>query len=181
MSEERGEVLLEVFRKPYSKRLIFAVLIFLAIATVYCAFIQSNAFFVMIFLLALLFYSASYDLFYDHSQSEVTVFSNGVQSRWLKHSGSDYLSWNDIRKTELVHGWFHLMGCYYLSFKPFNEAQYNYTLPFFKFPFWHYSYVYGLNAMSLRISFILDVSPSHFHRVCEDAREAYHEKHGIKG
>jgi len=110
----------------------------------------------------------------------VTIFENGIHSEALKYCRSQYIPWSDIKDIELVKGRFHNLRCYYVWLKPYDLYKYNYKKPLYVFLLGQYTNCIGFNALSIRISFILDVDSKFLHSVCNTALNNYHAKYDAK-
>ncbi len=182
--QNTGNKILEVNRGSafkWSRIVIYVCFIVLMLLTLLLSSINLYIQLIITLCICLFIYSLIIELQLDRSKTVVTVFEDGIESEFLKYSGSCYIPWTDIKEIELVKGWFHYRRCYYLWLKPHDTIKYNYKIPWTVAVFYDRKHELGFNALSLNISFGLNIDPHSFHTACEDAFKKSINGHSFEG
>tara|TARA_B100001989_G_scaffold249291_1_gene224324 strand:- start:2390 stop:2920 length:531 start_codon:yes stop_codon:yes gene_type:complete len=172
--QEYGRLLLEVSRGKSLKwkRVLFSLLM---ISLLFAAFTRYYSNVPIAFSIALcvmpFLYIAIKELTLDRKTAILIIFEKGIKSELLKPSGSDFISWHDIKKIELAERTepYYAGKCTYLELIPKNETKYKKGLG----ETWVFGQnEYGYNTMSFNISHGLDVDPEYLYSVCLSAHES---------
>lgn len=183
MSEERGEVLLEVRRlRPSRSQIIFGALFVILLLTPLVTNLLSVSFLESLLLffcaIALLFHLLTW-FFMNHDKPDVIIYSNGVKAKKLNWLDDSFISWSEISSIHLRH---YARGGNFVVLMPFKLKHYWQQV--------RYRDVDIRDRIYHKTPLSISIPPKYFrcydanvkmaYDVRHNALSAYHEKHGIK-
>ncbi len=183
MSEDKGEVLLEVRRlKPDRVQIITGVLLVLIILVSLVGNFSNFArweIFVFSGMALAIILSFFIRYFSDYSDPNIVIYSNGIEAKELVWLYDSFLFWSEIRSVNVRH---YARGGSVVVLVPFDSEHYWKQARFRDVDL--RDRIYHKTPLSLSIPpkyyRYYDSNVKIVYEVCQNALNSYHKKHGIK-
>jgi len=177
---DKGETIFEVYRNrkhKYRQLSVFLGLILFFIIVLYYVRLDPFGAFLSLFCLILFWFYTIQLVLRNTKTSVLTIYENGIHSELLAHSGAYFIPWKDIDNvvldsTEAKGKWLNVLRLVIAS-----DLHYNRKLPL-RTQLFSLEKGFVGDALSIPVTYILDVGPLVLLKTSKTALEEYRAKHG---